>query len=232
MSYTDKYFNKLKGGLLSTDDKEEMCRIEEEQSFEELKILRELVHDRFHKQEELAESLREPQFDSPGASPGDPEPGGGSGMLQYLQSWFPGWGGWYGQQTPEGNVVEGLSAEQQEQWIPEEILGTEEFFDPTADASCMNTYTKRDHVFAKLNLQLQRGTVTLLHKEQGTPQVNESAFMQLEFSDVKLLAESLPRRNSSLLSVRLGGLFLRDLATEGTMFPLLVFPNPVCTTVG
>ncbi|XP_030798084.1 vacuolar protein sorting-associated protein 13D isoform X1 [Rhinopithecus roxellana] len=226
VSYTDKYFNKLKGGLLSTDDKEEMCRIEEEQSFEELKILRELVHDRFHKQEELAESLREPQFDSPGASPGDPEPGGGSGMLQYLQSWFPGWGGWYGQQTPEGNVVEGLSAEQQEQWIPEEILGTEEFFDPTADASCMNTYTKRDHVFAKLNLQLQRGTVTLLHKEQGTPQMNESAFMQLEFSDVKLLAESLPRRNSSLLSVRLGGLFLRDLATEGTMFPLLVFPNP------
>lgn len=32
-----------------------MCRIEEEQSFEELKILRELVHERFHKQEELAE---------------------------------------------------------------------------------------------------------------------------------------------------------------------------------
>ncbi|XP_020137266.2 intermembrane lipid transfer protein VPS13D isoform X1 [Microcebus murinus] len=226
VSYTDKYFNKLKGGLLSAEDKEEMCRIEEEQSFEELKILRELVHDRFHKQEELAESLREPQSDSPGDSPGAPDPGAGSGMLQYLQSWFPGWGGWYGQQTPEGKVVEGLSAEQHEPWIPEEILGTEEFFDPTADASCMNTYTKRDHVFAKLNLQLQRGTVTLLHKEQGTPQMNESAFMQLEFSDVKLLAESLPRRNSSLLLVRLGGLFLRDLATEGTMFPLLVFPNP------
>ena len=34
---------------------EEMRRIEEEQSFEELKILRELVHERFHKEEELAE---------------------------------------------------------------------------------------------------------------------------------------------------------------------------------
>uniref|UniRef100_A0A667ILP4 Vacuolar protein sorting 13 homolog D n=1 Tax=Lynx canadensis TaxID=61383 RepID=A0A667ILP4_LYNCA len=165
VSYTDKYFSKLKGGLLPADDKEEMCRIEEEQSFEELKILRELVHERFHKQEELAESLREPQSDSPGDSPGDPEPSGGSRMLQYLQSWFPGWGGWYGQQSPEGRAVEGLSAEQHEQWNPEEIL------------------------------------------------------------DVKLLAESLPRRNSSLLSVRLGGLFLRDLATEGTVFPLLVFPN-------
>ncbi|XP_043341235.1 vacuolar protein sorting-associated protein 13D isoform X6 [Cervus canadensis] len=210
-----------------------MCRIEEEQSFEELKILRELVHERFHKQEELAESLREPQLDPLGDSPGDPGPGGGSGMLQYLQSWFPGWGGWYGQQSPEGKPVEGLMAEPQEQWTPEEILasssscsGSEEFFDPTADASCMNTYTKRDHVFAKLNLQLQRGTVTLLHQEQGAPQMNQSAFMQLEFSGVKLLAESLPRRNSSLLLVQLGGLFLRDLVTEGTMFPLLVFPNP------
>lgn len=220
VTYTDRYFSKLKGGLLSADDKEEMCRIEEEQSFEELKILRELVHERFHKQEELAESLREPQLDSPGDSLGDPEAGGGSGMLQYLQSWFPGWGGW------SGKPVEGLSAERQEQWMPEEILGTEEFFDPTADASCMNTYTRRDHVFAKLNLQLQRGTVTLSHQEPGTPQTEESAFMQLQFSGVKLLAESLPRRNSSLLLVRLGGLFLRDLATEGTMFPLLVFPNP------
>ena len=121
--YTDRYFNKLKGGVLSADDKEEMCRIEEEQSFEELKILRELVHDRFYKQEELAESLREPQFDSPGTSPGDPDGSGGSGMLQYLQSWFPGWGGWYGQQSPEGKVVEGLTAESHEHWTPEEILG-------------------------------------------------------------------------------------------------------------
>lgn len=41
--------------FLFSPKQEEMCRIEEEQSFEELKILRELVHERFHKQEELAE---------------------------------------------------------------------------------------------------------------------------------------------------------------------------------
>jgi len=116
--------------------------------------------------------------------------------------------------------------------FPSSRSGTEEFFDPTADASCLSTYTKRDLVFARLNVQLQRGTVTLLHQEPGGLRTGECAFMQLEFSDVKLLAESLPRRNSSLLSVRLGGLFLRDLATEGTMFPLLVFPNSVRTAVG
>lgn len=41
--------------VLFFPEQEEMRRIEEEQSFEELKILRELVHERFHKQEELAE---------------------------------------------------------------------------------------------------------------------------------------------------------------------------------
>lgn len=64
--------------------------------------------------------------------------------------------------------------------------GTEDLFDPAADASCMSTYTRRDHVFAKLNLQLQRGTVTLSHQEPGTPQTQESAFMQLEFSGTAL----------------------------------------------
>lgn len=83
-------------------------------------------------------------------------------------------------------------------------VGTEEFFDPTADASCMNTYTKRDHVFAKLNVQLQRGTVTLLHKEQGAAHANESAFMQLEFSGTaqRQLCQSLvPKHCVLLLSV-------------------------------
>lgn len=44
-------------------------------------------------------------------------------MLQYLQSWFPGWGGWYGQHSPEGRPGEGLTAEWQAPWTPEEILG-------------------------------------------------------------------------------------------------------------
>uniref|UniRef100_A0A8C8S437 Vacuolar protein sorting 13 homolog D n=1 Tax=Pelusios castaneus TaxID=367368 RepID=A0A8C8S437_9SAUR len=226
VSYTDMYYNQLKGIPLSTAEQEEICRIEEEQTFEEMKILREIVYEKFH---ELAESIKEPLSDYLGASPTtDSECSSSSGMLQYLQSWFPGWGGWYGysQQTYEGEAFEGLLQETQEQWNPEDILGADEFFDPSADASSMNTFTKRDHVFAKLNLQLQGGTVTLLHKGKRITCTNESAFMQLEFSGVKILAESLPRRNSSLLKVQLGGLFLRDLATEGTIFPVLVFPNP------
>uniref|UniRef100_A0A8C3LML7 Vacuolar protein sorting 13 homolog D n=1 Tax=Chrysolophus pictus TaxID=9089 RepID=A0A8C3LML7_CHRPC len=224
VSYTDLYYCKLKGELLTAA---EMHRIEDEQTYEELKILCEIVHDKFH---DLAESIKEPLPDSPGASPSaESAHGSSTGMLQYLQSWFPGWGGWYGytQQPYEGEPFEGLLPDPQEQWNPEGILGADDFFDPAADASSMNTFTKRDHVFAKLNLQLQGGSFTLLHKEKKVVRGEESAFMQLEFSGVKILAESLPRRNSSLLKVQLGGLFLRDLATEGTIFPVLVFPNPV-----
>ncbi|NWR10533.1 VP13D protein, partial [Paradoxornis webbianus] len=226
VSYTDLYYSKLKGEPLSAADQAEMHRIEDEQSYEELKVLYEIVHNKFH---DLAESIKEPLPDSIGGSPpAEPAHGSSSGMLQYLQSWFPGWGGWYGytQQTYEGEPFEGLLADPKEQWNPEDILGTDEFFDPAADASSMNTFTKRDHVFAKLNLQLQGGSFTLLHRKKKMWYAEETAFMQLEFSGVKILAESLPRRKSSLLKVQLGGLFLRDLATEGTIFPVLVFPNP------
>ncbi|KAM4646860.1 intermembrane lipid transfer protein VPS13D isoform 5-T7 [Amazona ochrocephala] len=226
VSYTDLYYAKLKGEPLSAAEQAEMHRIEDEQTYEELKILYEIVHDKIH---DLAESIKEPLPYSPGGSPtAESAHGSSTGMLQYLQSWFPGWGGWYGyaQQTYEGEPFEELLRDPKEQWNPEDILGTDEFFDPAADASSMNTFTKRDHIFAKFNLQLQGGSFTLLHKKKKVVHAEETAFMQLEFSGVKILAESLPRRNSSLLRVQLGGLFLRDLATEGTIFPVLVFPNP------
>uniref|UniRef100_A0A4W3GI10 Vacuolar protein sorting 13 homolog D n=1 Tax=Callorhinchus milii TaxID=7868 RepID=A0A4W3GI10_CALMI len=231
--YTEKYYQKLKGGLITPE--EELERIEDEQTLEELKILREIVHEHLRKQDELAESVREPVSDPPTACPRtDPVAGRRSGVIKYLQSWFPGWGGWYGyhhnpQQVGEGITIEGLTAEEQ-QWNPEEVLGTytaDEIFDPMADTSSMNTITRRDHVFAKLNFLLQSGTVSLLrHVKETTLDVKEAAFVELEFSGVKIGVESSPRTESTLFSVQLGGLFLRDLATQGTLFPVLVSPKP------
>lgn len=42
-----------------------------------------------------------------------------------------------------------------------------------------------------------------------------------------MIVESLPRTESSLLSVKLSTLFLRDLTTQGTIFPVLVSPKTV-----
>lgn len=44
---------------------------------------------------------------------------------------------------------------------------------------------------------------------------------------VKVTVESLPRSESSLLAVKLDTLFLRDLTTQGTIFPFLVSPKTV-----
>ncbi|XP_043916363.1 vacuolar protein sorting-associated protein 13D [Protopterus annectens] len=230
--YTCKYYHKLLG-TLSFEALPELKRIEEEQTVEELQILREVVYERLRRQNELVENLREPLLDPVGTSPptAGNDTSSSTGILRYLQSWFPGWGGWYGQGSQQSGdakpeSMEGLltgSPYQQEQWIPDDFLGTDEFFDPAADSSSMNTFTKRDHLFAKLNLHLQGGTVTLL--QQVWPAASEAAFMQLEFAGVKIQVESLPRTHSSLFSVQLGALFLRDLATQGTIFPVLVSPK-------
>lgn len=74
------------------------------------------------------QSVKEPLPDSIGGSPAaEPTRDSSSGMLQYLQSWFPGWGGWYGyaQQTYQGEPFEGLLPDPKEQWNPEDILGME-----------------------------------------------------------------------------------------------------------
>ncbi|KAG8434275.1 hypothetical protein GDO86_012595 [Hymenochirus boettgeri] len=228
--YTDKYFQRLKGIQLSNEDEDRLDHIEEEQSFEELKILQELVYDRFRKQHEIAESLREPFSDPTDASPASsPKEQSKSGMLRYLQSWFPGWGGWYGNYQDASADIERLTEGQQPQepWDPENIMGSDEMYDPMTDSASLNTFTKRDNVFAKLNLKLKGGTVTLMHEEKSSQLAKESPFMQLEFSGMTVRLESLPRRDSSLLLVQLDGLFLRDLATHGTIFPDLVYPNPL-----
>lgn len=77
---------------------------------------------------DLKQSVKEPLSDSPGVTL-TIQHSSSSGMLQYLQSWFPGWGGWYGetQQTYEGEPFERLLPESQEQWNPEDMLGMEIF---------------------------------------------------------------------------------------------------------
>ncbi|KAG5282212.1 hypothetical protein AALO_G00053510 [Alosa alosa] len=228
--YTTLYVQRLKGLPLSPQQEDELDRMEEEQTLEELQSLREIVHDRFRKQEEIAESLREPISDPGCSSPtGSIPKSGSSGMIQYLQSWFPGWGGWYGDsQGPEsGPDGQGIA--------PDDLLpgpgswdilaDPDELFDPLEDSQTLNTFTRRDHLFARLDFLLEKASVTLLHQEKTALASKESGVIQLEFSGVKIGVESLPRSESSCLTVKLGGLFLRDLTTHDTIFPVLVSPK-------
>uniref|UniRef100_A0A3B4CNR3 UBA domain-containing protein n=1 Tax=Pygocentrus nattereri TaxID=42514 RepID=A0A3B4CNR3_PYGNA len=217
--YTNLYSQRLKGVTLSPQ--EEFERIEDEQTLEELQSLRKIVHDAFRKQEEIAEATTSPSSSIPKS--------GSSGMIQYLQSWFPGWGGWYGsaERGPDGQPVTDDLMPETTQW---DILAeTDDLFDPLEDSQTLNTFTRRDHLFARLDFFLEKAAVTLFQQDKFNPLSSESGVIQLEFSGVKIGVESLPRSESSLLSVRLGGLFLRDLTTQGSIFPVLVSPKPVST---
>ncbi|XP_039611356.1 vacuolar protein sorting-associated protein 13D isoform X2 [Polypterus senegalus] len=229
--YTNLYFQKLKGETLNFEEEEEMERIENEQSLEELKGLREVVYDQLHQQEELVEDLLTPLSETPSTVTSKPLPNSGSmGMIQYLQSWFPGWGGWYGESADSSGFdgvenPESLTSEH-ETWNPEELLGTDELFDGFQDSQAPNSFTRRDWLFAQLSFLLEKGQVTLLEQDKKRSSISQdTGVIQLQFAGVQIGMKSLPRTDSSLLSVQLGCLYLRDLFTPGTVFPVLVSPK-------
>ncbi|XP_068605139.1 intermembrane lipid transfer protein VPS13D [Brachionichthys hirsutus] len=220
-TYTSLYFRMLKGIPLTPEEEKELERVEEEQTLEELQSLREIVRDWFRKQEEIIENVREASSEPEPCSPTASIPkSGSSGMIQYLQSWFPGWGGWYGD-LQDPNRPEALLPSPSWDILAE----TEDLFDPLEDSHTLNTFTRRDQLFARLEFVLEKGGVTLLQQDKEQDGLVERGVIQLEFSGVNVMVESLPRSESSLLSVKLGSLFLRDLTTQGTIFPVLVSPK-------
>ncbi|XP_024125799.1 vacuolar protein sorting-associated protein 13D isoform X3 [Oryzias melastigma] len=221
-TYTSLYFTRLKGISLSPLEESELKRVEEEQTFEELHSLRELVYDWFRQQEDSTEKIKEPSVEcQPDAPVTTIQKSGSSGMIQYLQSWFPGWGGWYGDSENLVRSEEPLPSPSSWDILAE----TEDLFDPLEDSHTLNTFTRRDHMFARLEFLLEKGTIMLFEQDRRGPVLHESGVIQLEFSVVKVVVESLPRSESSLLSVKLGNLFLRDLTTQGSIFPVLMSPK-------
>lgn len=59
---------------------------------------------------------------------------------------------------------------------------TDDLFNPLEDSHSLNTFTRRDHVFARLEFFLERGGVTLFHQDRRAGVVQESGVIQLEFS--------------------------------------------------
>lgn len=58
-------------------------------------------------------------------------------------------------------------------------------FDPLEDSHTLNTFTKRDHLFARLEFLLEKGAVTLFHQDRSGGTLNESGVIQLEFSGIE-----------------------------------------------
>lgn len=58
-------------------------------------------------------------------------------------------------------------------------------FDPLEDSHTLNTFTRRDHLFARLEFLLEKGGVTLFHQDKVRDTLHESGVIQLEFSGVQ-----------------------------------------------
>lgn len=59
---------------------------------------------------------------------------------------------------------------------------TDDLFDPLEDSQTLNTFTRRDHLFARLDFSLEKATVTLFQEDKLNRLSNESGVIQLEFS--------------------------------------------------
>jgi len=63
---------------------------------------------------------------------------------------------------------------------------TEDLFDPLDQSQSLNTFTRRDHLFARLEFLLEKGGVTLFQQDPRGDPANESGVIQLEFSGTTL----------------------------------------------
>lgn len=67
-------------------------------------------------------------------------------------------------------------------WYHASPAETEDLFDPLEDSHTLNTFTRRDHLFARLEFLLEKGGVTLFHQDRRGDKLHESGVIQLEFS--------------------------------------------------
>ncbi|XP_077998114.1 intermembrane lipid transfer protein VPS13D-like [Glandiceps talaboti] len=224
VQYVEAYTQYLTNPTLTGDLMEHKEKTEIELTFDELRILREVAMERVRKEEALAVAAKE-KIDSEQLQLQKEEQQYQSGTFQ---RWFPGWGGWYSSSsaTPETSPTStGMSAVDGTASLNKDEI-EEEILDALGDNSDDDTFMKRDNIFALLTFSLQSGTFKLNEDSATTgSSVTKQGILELEFAGVNMSFESRPRSRSMLLNVSLGALYLRDLLTVDSIFPVLVSPQ-------
>lgn len=106
----------------------------------------------------------------------------------------------------------------------------EEVLEALADEA--NTVPYKDVVFAQLSFRLKQGTLKLYsrRRKSSNPKKKKMAdkgshLFEFEFNEVKVECETRPRTRSYKFGLTLGGMYLRDMITPNSIFPLLVSPQ-------
>ncbi|XP_011264993.1 vacuolar protein sorting-associated protein 13D isoform X1 [Camponotus floridanus] len=188
--------------VLPTETKALKEKVENERSFDELRVLRELA---MHKMKP-AKSQQESNTKMPQ----------GRGMLE---QWFPQWWGWYSK-TPHSN--NGTQNGGSSTTFDGELL------DVLADTMNDDTLLRRDTIFGQFNFTLVQGAVSLCTARNGSD--GTKTVIELKFERVNLSYESRPRSGSHKFSISLGALYLHDFLTENSTFPILVQPQIISSS--
>ncbi len=139
-----------------------------------------------------------------------------------LQYYFPGW--W--QSNQEQQEQELLAPEFAYRADEASITSSasvleEELLEALADD--VNLVAYKDVVFAQFSFRLGQASLKMQTEDLATK--SKQVIFQCDFDDVELKMETRPRTKSYMLSMALGGLYLRDKITADTVYPLLVSPQ-------
>ncbi|KAK6626649.1 hypothetical protein RUM44_009125 [Polyplax serrata] len=185
--------------VLTDEEQAEKTRIELDQNFEELRILREVAMRRA----------------SPPAAPPPPPPQASKIIVpskkNFLSTWFPQW--WY-----SNNLAQESTSLEERGTLEDEI------FDVFATTSDTN-YLKRDAVFGHFNFSLKQGSVRLATAIFEHKKWHYKSLMELQFEKVLVGCEYRPRSSSYKTTLALGSIYLKDRLTKDTVFPMLVSPQ-------
>ena len=219
--------------------------IDHARSYDELKILRELAVFKLKRERGLSQTkeekkteaaaaaaeMSEPDVTEAGgqppdegeeASPNDPPP---ATYMQTLQTWFPLWGGWYGQRDDPASMQHHDldSSEANLSSLEDEIIGA------LVDEAHFVPY--KDLVFAQLGFSLKSGTFRLYSRGPKASRTSgrdgDKLLFEFEFTGTKVECETRPRTQSFKFSLTLGAVYLRDRLSTNSVFPVLVSPQNV-----
>lgn len=200
---------------------------DEKRSFEELKALRDLA---VFQLKQLTGGLderrgsKDDHFFVDDDSPEEPIAQAPSLLQQYFPSWYSS-----SEADPEitEKVDESIRSPTAMSLDTSISPLEEEFIEGLADDIHIVPY--KDLIFAQINFVLKRGSFKLYSKRkiyEPLPRQDDKGnlLFELEFNNVKLNCETRPRTRSYKFVLSLGAMYLRDMITKESVFPLLISP--------
>ncbi|XP_028393538.1 vacuolar protein sorting-associated protein 13D-like [Dendronephthya gigantea] len=188
--------------------------IEDELSFEELKVLRSIAVAIVRKEEALRRAAEIKHSQSQQNSTQNDASAG----------WLSGWWGWYGASEesttvdtslPPNVASEGPQTEEEEQFL-------EEIQEGNTDDSIF----KRDTVFANLNFHLDSGQFKLLTTKNRINHGELQPLVEIVYADVRWMSRVCPRSSTWRSNMSLRSILVKDKMSEGNIFHYLVSGQP------